>query len=86
MGGGREGGHTLRQSLRRRLGCPLGRRRSLSTQPSRLPQGMGGVRIEDDVVVTADGAETMVDVPRTVEEVESVMAGAPWPPRVRDGL
>jgi Xaa-Pro dipeptidase len=46
---------------------------------------MGGVRIEDDVIVTAEGAETMVDVPRTVEEVESVMAGAPWPPPARGG-
>ena len=40
---------------------------------------MGGVRIEDDVLVTAEGAETFNDVPRTVEEVEGVMAGAPWP-------
>lgn len=41
---------------------------------------MGGVRIEDDVIVTAVGAETMVSVPRTVEEIEAVMAGGPWPP------
>lgn len=41
---------------------------------------MGGVRIEDDVLVTATGAESLCDVPRTVEEVEAVMAGAPWPP------
>ncbi|KAI3437610.1 hypothetical protein D9Q98_000062 [Chlorella vulgaris] len=47
----------------------------------RLRQFMdfGGVRIEDDVLVTADGAQTMCDVPRTVEEVEAVMGGAPWP-------
>ena len=45
-----------------------------------IPQGMGGVRIEDDVIVTAVGAETMVNVPRTVEEIEAVMAGGPWPP------
>lgn len=43
-------------------------------------QEMGGVRIEDDVLVTATGAESLCDVPRTVEEVEAVMAGAPWPP------
>ena len=47
--------------------------------PSFCAQGMGGVRIEDDVLVTAEGAETFNDVPRTVEEVEGVMAGAPWP-------
>ncbi|GAB4819295.1 hypothetical protein N2152v2_006341 [Parachlorella kessleri] len=42
--------------------------------------GFGGVRIEDDVIVTANGAESMTQVPRTVEEIEAVMAGAPWPP------
>lgn len=26
------------------------------------------------------GAETLCDVPRTVEEIEAVMAGGPWPP------
>lgn len=43
-------------------------------------QGFGGVRIEDDVLVTATGAERLASVPRSVEEVEAVMAGAPWPP------
>jgi Xaa-Pro dipeptidase len=42
---------------------------------------MGGVRIEDDVIVTAEGAESMTHVPRTVEEVEAVMSGAAWPPK-----
>ena len=32
------------------------------------------VRIEDDIIVTADGMELMTDVPRTVEEIESLMA------------
>ena len=41
-------------------------------------QAFGGVRIEDDVVVTASGAETMTDVPRTIKEVEAVMAGQPY--------
>lgn len=39
----------------------------------------GGVRIEDDVIVTKDGAESMTDVPRTVDDIEQVMAGKSWP-------
>jgi len=35
----------------------------------------GGVRIEDDIIVTETGAELMSMVPRTVEEIESWMAG-----------
>jgi len=38
----------------------------------------GGVRIEDNMLVTETGAESMTDVPRTCEEVEAVMAGGPW--------
>jgi len=41
---------------------------------------IGGVRHEDCVVVTADGCRSLSNVPREVEEVEAVMAGAPWPP------
>ena len=40
----------------------------------------GGVRIEDNVIITADGSESMTDVPRTVAEIEAVMAGGAWPP------
>ena len=38
-------------------------------------RGFGGVRIEDDIIVTANGAENMSRVPRTVEEIEAWMAG-----------
>jgi len=38
-------------------------------------RGTGGVRIEDDVIVHAHGAELMSVVPRTVEEIESWMSG-----------
>ncbi|XP_037104305.1 xaa-Pro dipeptidase [Syngnathus acus] len=36
-------------------------------------RGFGGVRIEDDITVTADGIELLTCVPRTVEEIESFM-------------
>lgn len=42
-------------------------------------QDFGGVRIEDDVIVTAEGGNSMNNVPRTVQEIEAVMAGGPWP-------
>jgi Xaa-Pro dipeptidase len=37
----------------------------------------GGVRIEDDVIVTAHGVEQMTDVPRDPDEIERFMAQAP---------
>lgn len=37
-------------------------------------RGFGGVRIEDDIAITADGAELLTCVPRTVEEIEAIMA------------
>ncbi|MCJ8733053.1 hypothetical protein PDJAM_G00218560 [Pangasius djambal] len=37
-------------------------------------RNFGGVRIEDDIAVTADGAELLTCVPRTVEEIEAFMA------------
>ncbi|CCW69437.1 unnamed protein product [Phytomonas sp. Hart1] len=38
----------------------------------------GGVRIESDVLVTENGAVNYTCVPRTVDEIESTMAGKPF--------
>lgn len=38
-------------------------------------RGQGGVRIEDDIIITETGAELMNQVPRTIEEIEGWMAG-----------
>lgn len=42
-------------------------------------EGFGGVRIESDLYVTADGCINMTKVPRETSEIEAVMAGSPWP-------
>lgn len=38
-------------------------------------RGFGGVRLEDDVLVTEDGCENFTHCPRTVEDIEAVLAG-----------
>lgn len=38
-------------------------------------RGFGGVRIEDDVLITKDGAINLTKVPRTIEEIERWMSG-----------
>lgn len=43
-------------------------------------RGFGGVRLEDDVAVTATGITNFTLCPRSVLEVEAVLAGSPWPP------
>ncbi|KAG7372375.1 aminopeptidase P [Nitzschia inconspicua] len=43
-------------------------------------RGYGGVRLEDVVTVTQVGIVNFTVCPRTVSEVEHVMAGGKWPP------
>mmetsp|Transcript_28811 Transcript_28811/g.52149 ORF Transcript_28811/g.52149 Transcript_28811/m.52149 type:complete len:617 (-) Transcript_28811:176-2026(-) len=43
-------------------------------------RGFGGVRLEDDVAITADGCENLTLCPRSAEEVMDVMKGGVWPP------
>jgi len=38
-------------------------------------RNFGGVRLEDDVIVLKDGIENMTQIPRSVKEIEDLMAG-----------
>lgn len=38
-------------------------------------RGCGGVRLEDNVLITASGIENFVFVPRTIDEVEAMCSG-----------
>ncbi len=42
---------------------------------------VGGMRMEDVITVTEDGFENFTLVPRSVDEIESVMSGGDWPPK-----
>ena len=46
----------------------------LDADALRAYRGLGGVRIEDDVLVTETGCENFsADLPRTVDEIETFM-------------
>lgn len=47
----------------------------LNTEKVESLLGFGGVRIEDDIIVTEDGLENMTNVPKKVDEIESLMKG-----------
>lgn len=59
----------------------LRRRQRAFLVPSALARfrRFGGVRLEDNVLITKDGCRSLTTVPREVEDVEAVMRGAPWP-------
>ena len=40
----------------------------IALEPAIYVEGVGGVRLEDVVLVTADGAEILTDFPKELEE------------------
>ncbi len=47
----------------------------LNTEKVTSLLGFGGVRIEDDIVVTEDGYENLTNVPKEISEIEALMKG-----------
>jgi Xaa-Pro dipeptidase len=59
------------------LSDPIASRYLVAERIARF-RNFGGVRIEDDVLVTRNGAENFTRVPRETSEIESVMSGAEY--------
>ncbi len=49
--------------------------RYLNEERVRALFGFGGIRIEDNLIVTETGSENMTDVPKEIKEIEAVMKG-----------
>jgi Xaa-Pro dipeptidase len=60
--------------LERALADPLASRYLVREKLAHF-RNFGGVRIEDDVLVTQNGSENLTKVPRDTSEMEAVMAG-----------